>query len=118
MRERERERERESLASILTGDEVYAIAELDFQITVAHEVLQADLLDDTGFGTLDKHGHRVVHGVGLVQGFSFLAGEETPRKRSEAKPRVRVKWSVTKRQRLEKVSCREEWVWRENSRVS
>lgn len=37
--------EREKLTSVLAGDEIDPVAQLDFQVTVTHEVLQTDLLD-------------------------------------------------------------------------
>lgn len=50
------------LTSILTGDEIDPIAELDLQASVAHEILQPDFLDDSGFGTVAAAGDWLGHG--------------------------------------------------------
>lgn len=60
--------ERERLTSILTGDEIDPLAELDLEMAMAHEVLHSDVLDNACARTTMKDGNgaggnpRIGHG--------------------------------------------------------
>lgn len=67
------------LTSILAGNEIDPVAELNLQATVAHEVLQSDSLDDAWPGTLTEARDGVFHGWVWELGFSCKGHKESPK---------------------------------------